>query len=1009
VLLTAAICLLALVGTDWFSSKLLTLDAAYGHLPRWIHNVPRSVRAGGFHPNEVGGTLSMLIPIMLAATVASRYREARPLRAASLWDRAQTWTIATALVLAIALLSLILTQSRGAIVATAIALIPLALGLRRRFLLLALLPISAIILWAGGQMVRTTRTTGTVSPATPPPALTASPSAWLISLDRSTAGGAQRSSSTWGARLEIWGNAWEHLWDYPFTGSGLATFTAVSKANYPYDKVDPRFPITHAHNLYLQVGADFGWFGLIAFMAMCVLFFFLAGYAYRHRSSPRDRWYVRGLAAGIVGYLAFGFLDAITLGSKPSIIFWLALGGIAATAVDWGRSSAWGGRVRRTGGGLFLLALLFVALTLLDAEPARANRGALRLDRVLLAENLQPGTQEAMTRQALADLSGAWALPGARQGIWRRIGQSRLLLGDETQALAAWQHDARAYPFLLWKGRVAEVQDDWPEATHDYAMAARLRPEASRAFYRRGRVLQAQGQTAAAQRAYQKALTLNDFDRNVAERADTYRRLGQILAGQDAWGAAQEAFQESVALEPDAPTLLALGWSVYRATGDVATAQSDFRRAVALDPDNLWVALRTGRAWLYEGQTEASAVWADYLQNAFPQSAWGSILAGQIALQTHDAEGASAALHHAADLEPQNGEAHLWLSVLYASQGKMDAAQQEAERAIALGEASSSTPLFLQLGEAALQNEDFERAGQSFRQVLEHDPANSRALWGLARTLRKMGDNAGTAPVLDRLVVVSPDFQQAWNLRGYVALENKDYRTAADSFQHLVMLSPANAPAYYALARARRKAGDLAGAAQAADQALALAPDYRAVWMLRAQIALAQQDAATAAESYQKAIDLGPATAQLYYSLATALRDAGDLSGSALATDKALALAPDWVDVWLLRGQIAMEEGELTRARESFQQVVDLAPTRAEGHYWLGRVYGVQSQWDLAIQEANQATALNPNMRFAWLLLGDSYRNVGQVDQAIEAYGQMLKLNPDDQIAQTRLRELSTK
>ncbi len=858
VLLTAAICLLALVGTDWFSSKLLTLDAAYGHLPRWIHNVPRSVRAGGFHPNEVGGTLAILIPIMLAATVASRYRNGATPGAETRAIRPQVWTIATVLVLVTALLSLILTQSRGAILATAVALIPLALGLRRRILLLALLPIAAIILWAGGQMVSATRSTGATTATAPPLTLTASPSAWLISLDRSTAGESGRSSSTWDARVEIWGNAWEHLWDYPFTGSGLATFTAVSKANYPYDKVDPRFPITHAHNLYLQVGTDFGWFGLIAFLAICVLFFLLAAHAYRNRKSPPDGWYVRGLVAGIVGYLAFGFFDAITLGAKPSIIFWMALGGVSVAAADWGHNSAWSGRVRRAGGGIFLLALLFIALTLFDMVPARANRGALRLDRVLLADNLQPEVQAQMTGQALADLSGILALPGAQPGIWRRIGQGRLLLGDETQALAAWQHDDRAYPFLLWKGRIAEVRADWQEATRDYVLATRLRPEASRAFYRQGRVLQAQGQSPAAQRAFQKALALNDFDQNVAEQADTYRRLGQILAGRGEWEAARDAFQQAVTLEPDAPTLLALGWSVYRATGDVVAAQADFRRAVALEPDNPFYALGIGKTWISKEQWEPARYWIRYLQENFPHQPWSLLLTGELAMEQKSYTTAQHSFEQVVSLAPGLASGHWWLGQAYGGQELWEQAIRETKEAATLDPEYRFA--WLALGDFYRRaGQDLDKAVQAYHKMLTLDPNDSIAFQRIVQVYQEIGNTTGLHAEMDWLVTVAPGRVEAWELRGRLAYENGDYVAAVESFRHLVLLQPDSASGHWRLGQAYGGQELWEQAIRETKEAATLDPEYRFAWLALGDFyRLSGQDRDKAVQAYHKMLTIDP-------------------------------------------------------------------------------------------------------------------------------------------------------
>jgi len=520
--LTAAVCLLALIGTDWFPAKIFPLQRVYSLLPRWIHEVPRSARAGGFHPNEVAGTLSALIPPAIATALGiAQSEEDDTSQPQDLRSHRRIWTGATVFVILLATTTLLLTQSRAGLLATAAAVAILVAGHRRQWLLLATPLLIAIAVVAVALI------------AHPPQTVTTQRSnsleAWATALDHSTAIRTSPQDSTWSVRLEIWHNAWDSLWDYPFTGSGLATFTAVTKANYPYDRVAPRFPISHAHNLFLQVGVDFGLFGLLAFLMIVASFFLLTIRSAEHASDRTNRWFTGGLTAGMCGYLIFGLFDAVTLGAKPSLVFWLILGGIVAFAGHTPLGERWERRIRRAGAALTLLAAVGVMVTGLGITPARAARGALRLDRVVLAARPAP-VDEALTRRALADLSTGTPFPWSRSALWRRIGQARLLLGDTAGALDAWKHDPQAYSFLLWRGWSAETSGDLSQAARYYDLAHQLRPEGSRALYRKGRLLQAQGRNDDALQAYRDALSLHRFDAHPEEQADTYRRIERILA-----------------------------------------------------------------------------------------------------------------------------------------------------------------------------------------------------------------------------------------------------------------------------------------------------------------------------------------------------------------------------------------------------------------------------------------------------------------------------------------------
>ena len=98
---------------------------------------------------------------------------------------------------------------------------------------------------------------------------------------------------------------------------------------YPLFTISPDTDIAHAHNMLLQVAVDVGLPGLIAYLALLELAAAVAWSAAR-RSSGAACSLSLGLFAGLIALHIYGLTDALALGSKPGLVFWMALGLIAA-------------------------------------------------------------------------------------------------------------------------------------------------------------------------------------------------------------------------------------------------------------------------------------------------------------------------------------------------------------------------------------------------------------------------------------------------------------------------------------------------------------------------------------------------------------------------------------------------------------------------------------------------------------------------------------------------------
>lgn len=304
-----SIAVLGLFGTDWVTSKFSVLNGLTNLLPHLVSGLgSRSER--GLHPNVIGGTLALFITPLLSALWVRRARKAEAQPMSERRGRWRAWLypdqptgrmvwLAALLVLGGLLL---LTQSRSALFGVAVALVFYGAVRSKALRWLAVLGMAAslvaLIAIGPNRVGEALLGTGGVSA--------------VGSLD-------------FPGRQEVWSRALYALQDFPFTGVGLGQFEAVVRLFYPLFLIGPDTEVPHAHNIYLQVGVDFGIGGLVAYVAMLVAVLLMAVRAYRSLPPSLPRRLLLGFACGLLAFQLFGLSDAVAVGTKPAFEWWLTL------------------------------------------------------------------------------------------------------------------------------------------------------------------------------------------------------------------------------------------------------------------------------------------------------------------------------------------------------------------------------------------------------------------------------------------------------------------------------------------------------------------------------------------------------------------------------------------------------------------------------------------------------------------------------------------------------------
>jgi hypothetical protein len=287
ILAVPVLALLALLGTQWSDSKFQALAALYDWLPAAISPFWRPT---GMGPNSVAGGLAMLLPITIGFALGAR----------PLWLRANC-----ALASLFAGSILVLTQSRGALLGLAFAVLVILVLWNRWFLLAipaAVVSVVALVWslgleWFSGLMLSSTATSAVAS---------------------------------FEGRLEIWTRALYMIQDFPITGVGLGMFDHALDLLYPMQMAALETKIYHPHNVLLFQAVSSGLPGLVTLLALFLLLAVMAVQSARRAQRGRMWPLAIGLAGALAAYWAHGLFDSPTSFIKASAILWTLFGVQAA-------------------------------------------------------------------------------------------------------------------------------------------------------------------------------------------------------------------------------------------------------------------------------------------------------------------------------------------------------------------------------------------------------------------------------------------------------------------------------------------------------------------------------------------------------------------------------------------------------------------------------------------------------------------------------------------------------
>ena len=588
----------------------------------------------------------------------------------------------------------------------------------------------------------------------------------------------------------------------------------------------------------------------------------------------------------------------------------------------------------------------------------------------------------------LADAAGQARLLSARAYAMASLDDSAGAQKLVDQALASQPQSAEA---LLMKARLAGVRDDLPAglATLDTLLAAHPLDDAAWAL-KGDLLLRKPDGRQAAMAAYEQALKA---------RPDQVYSLSALIAlylAQDDLDAAKARFAILSKVAPKHLTTANVEAHLAYAKGDHLRAREIFQSLLRVMPDNVNLLVASGdnemrlQSYIQAESQFAKAVTLD------PQHFQARRLLGKTQLLLGQAAKAKNTLLPLLDRPDVNADAMAMAAEAYLLNGEPKQANALYTRIAKLK--PTDPRMRTLLASAALSQRDDASLFTELRSIASSDSGTSADLAIISAHLRREQLDAALE-ALAGLEKKQPKDPMVHNLRGQVLVKKKDFAGARQSFEQALKLNPLYFPAVAALSALDMQDNKPDDARKRLDSLLKEQPKNPQAILSIADLQKRQRaPRADVLKTIESAVKVAPSDVDARTALISHHFDGNDFQAALNAAQAATSALPESVELNELLARCQMRVKQYSQAIASYGKVVTLLPKSARGHVGLADVYLANNQLDQAQRSIDRALELSPGLPEAQAQSAVVALRRNRPDAAIAIAREMQKARPTEAV-----------
>ena len=254
----------------------------------------------------------------------------------------------------------------------------------------------------------------------------------------------------------------------------------------------------------------------------------------------------------------------------------------------------------------------------------------------------------------------------------------------------------------------------------------------------------------------------------------------------------------------------------------------------------------------------------------------------------------------------------------------------------------------------------------------------------------------------------APGFAPLYCVLGDIYLSTGYFEDAITEYKMAIWLDSFNIAAYRHLCRAYEEQGDYNQAIDVYNKLIAMAPNIPDLYSNLANIYYIKGEFDLAISNYQTAITLNPNktwTSVIAQTMGFVYQEnKSDPDAAISAYQTAYVLTPDDIDIYVNLGSAFYDKEDYNNALAIYRQALELEPHNAKIHCNLGFLYWGKGDTEEAIKSYELAIKYNENYDIAYNNLGVIYLDdLGRVNKAIELFRKAVETNPNYALAHFNL------
>jgi tetratricopeptide (TPR) repeat protein len=332
---------------------------------------------------------------------------------------------------------------------------------------------------------------------------------------------------------------------------------------------------------------------------------------------------------------------------------------------------------------------------------------------------------------------------------------------------------------------------------------------------------------------------------------------------------------------------------------------------------------------------------------------------GNLCYQLGHYERALAHYNRAIESMPNKLEALVNRAVINEDLGRHQAALQDLERALKLGE---NPWAYLYRGLIQERLGEDKRAQENYTKAIRQDSAFVEGYYRRGLLYAKIGECEKAIQDETRVLELGGDCPGAYTARGVARAALGDTQRALNDLDRGCTLAPHSREAFYHRGIARHLLGMYQEARVDFDRAIELDPLSASAYMARGNTHRALEDYPSAIADYDRTIELEPKNATAYHARGRARAAAREYGPAAEDYSQALELDPGLAEVLADRGAAYEKLGEHDQAIQDLDRSLALDPSLAIAYYARGLAYGSKGEYNKASRDLNRAVELDPSL-----------------------------------------------